>query len=160
MKSKTFFSNFGVLLETISVAGLLAQTILVLGAWAILPSIIPVHFDLAGNPDSHGPKSDLILLFALSLTSYVGLTWLGRFSDKFNYPWTITEGNAQYQYALATIFVKWIKTQLILLFAFLTWSTISISTDKSTGLGLYFVPLILTLSGASLVVYIFLASRR
>lgn len=159
MQSKRNISRFGVLLECLAAVGIIANVLFVATAWAALPSLIPVHFDLTGSPDSTGNKSDLLLLLGLSLASYFGLTLLGRFPQKFNYPWTITEANSEYQYGLASTFVKMIKVQLVWMFAFISLNMISASANGTGGLGAYFVVLILMLSGASFVGYLLLASR-
>ena len=159
MKNTKNGSMTGIFLDVISGIGLIFQAALVLSIWNVLPSIIPVHFDLVGNPDVYGSKSDLLLLLGLSSGSFIGLTWLARFPEKFNYPWTITSENAEYQYQLASIFIGVIKLQLVWMFGFISWRTIKISTSDATNLGSFLVPIILTMSGASIVIYFILASQ-
>lgn len=159
MKTKQYLSHIGLVLEGIAIASLIAQAILILAAWNTLPEVIPVHFDWTGNPDGFGNKSDLLLLLGLSIATYVGLTWLGRYPEKFNYPWTITEANADHQYHLAAGFLRVMKTQIVMIFAFLAWRTVAISANEASGLGKFIVPVLLAATGTTFVTYILLASR-
>ena len=146
-------------IETLAAAGLLLHALLVLGTWNLLPESIPVHFNFAGEADSWGDKSDLLWMLGLSLLVYAGLTWLGRYPHKFNYPWQITPNNAERQYDLARNFLKAIKCEIVWLFAIISLQMIGISLSQVSSLGYLFVPLIITITSATVIGYFIAASR-
>ena len=152
-------SVFGSVIEILAVLGLLIHALSILGAWNFLPSSIPIHFNFAGEANSWGNRNDLLLLFGLSLLFYAGLTWNGRYPHKFNYPWQITESNAERQYALARNFLKLIKCEVVWLFAVISLQIIGISTGYFSGLGAFFVPAVITVTGVTAIGYIAIASR-
>ena len=152
-------SSVALVIEIFAVIGLLLHASLVLGAWNLLPAVIPVHFNFVGDADTWGDASDLFRLFGLSVLIYLGLTWLGRYAHKFNYPWQITADNAEEQYTLARVFLKAIKCETVWLFNAISWQAIGISLDPANGLGSFFVVTIVAITGLTAVGYITLASR-
>jgi len=152
-------SVFSSVIETLAAVGLLLHVLLILGTWNLLPESIPVHFNFAGEADAWGDRSDLLWLFGLSLLVYAGLTWLGRYPHKFNYPWQITPNNAERQYNLAKNFLNVIKFETVWLFAVISLQMIGISFDLASGLGSFFVPLVITVTGLTAISYMAIASR-
>lgn len=152
-------SIFAYLVEVLTLVGLLSHALVILGSWNLLPESIPVHFNLAGKADAWGGKYDLLLLFGLSLLTYISLTWLARYPHKFNYPWQITESNAERQYSLASSFIKVLKCQTVWLFAIISLQIIGISLGLANGLGYLFVPLVIAVASATIIGYFVLASR-
>lgn len=159
MPDKQTKTVFGSLIEILAVVGLLLHALIILGSWNLLPESIPVHFNFAGKADVWGDRSDILLLFGLSLLFYVGLTWLSRYPQKFNYPWKITESNAERQYHLASSFMKVIKCQTVWLFAIISLQMIGVSLGQVSSLGYVFVPLIITITSATVIGYFVAASR-
>ncbi len=159
MSNTSTKSDFVSVIEILGVGGLLLHALLVLRTWNLMPESIPVHFNFAGEADSWGDKSDLLWLFGLSLLVYAGLTWLGRYPHKFNYPWQITPNNAERQYNLARNFLKVIKCEIVWLFAIISLQMIGISLGQSSGLGYFFIPLVIAVTGLTAVGYMATASR-
>ncbi|MDQ3219224.1 MAG: DUF1648 domain-containing protein [Acidobacteriota bacterium] len=159
MQDKQTKTVFGSLIEILAVVGLLLHVLTVLGTWNLLPESIPVHFNFAGQADASGERSDIILLFGLNVLFYVGLTWLARYPQKFNYPWKITQNNAGRQYHLVRIFMKVIKCQTVWLFAIISLQTRGISLGQANSLGYLFVPLVITITSATVIGYFVVASR-
>src|SRR6266404_7760467 len=95
--------------EVVAVSGLLFHLVLVTRAWASLPSTIPVHYGFSGQPDAWGGRIEILELPVVSVLLYFGLTLLARYPHKLNYPWTITERNAEQQYRLAKSLVGAVK---------------------------------------------------
>lgn len=147
------------MIEVLAVCGLLLQILIILGAWNLLPESIPIHFDFAGKADAWGDKTDILLLFGLSVLFYVGLTWLSRYPEKFNYHWEINENNADRQYYLASNFIKIIKLQSVWLFAIISLKMIGVVLGQISGLGYLFVPLLILISSATVIGYLITASR-
>jgi len=152
-------SVFGSVIEILAFVGLLLHALIILGMWNFLPETIPVHFDFAGQANSWGDRSDLLLLFGLSILIYAGLSWLGRYPHKFNYPWKITLDNAERQYHLARIFVKVIKCEIVWLLALITSQAIGVSFGLANGLGSIFVALVIAVTGLTVIGYMAIASR-
>ena len=152
-------SNLISIARILSVIGLLVQGFMILWTWELLPDIIPIHYNFSGNADGYGDKSDLFLLFGLSLGLYFGLNWLSRRPQKFNYPWKIDEKNAEHQHRLAAIFIQIIKAETIWLFTFISWQSIITAINGEGRLGTYFIILILIVSSLTVVGYLLAASR-
>ena len=159
MQNRKITGIFGSLIEVLAVCGLLFHILIVLRMWDLLPDLIPIHFDFAGKVDAWGDKSDILLLFGLSLLFYIGLTWLSRYPQKFNYPWEINENNAERQYYLASNFIKVIKLESVWLFAIISLQMISVALGQVGSLSYLFVPLVIMISSATIIGYFILASH-
>jgi uncharacterized membrane protein len=159
MQNKKITDIFGFLFEVLAVCGLLFHLLIILGAWNLLPESIPIHFNFAGEVDAWGDKSDTLLLFGLSLSFYIGLTWLSRYPQKFNYPWEINENNAERQYSLARNFIRVIKLESVWLFAIISLQMIGIALGAASGLGYLFVPLVIAITSTTIIGYLIVASR-
>ncbi len=157
--SQRKMSPLQVAYEVVAVSGLLFHLVLVTRAWASLPSTIPVHYGLSGQPDAWGGKIELLELPVLSVLSYIGLTWIARHPDKLNYPWVLTKSNAEQQYRIARSLVGAVKAQLIWLLTAISWQTIGIANGQSGGLRGAFITVILVISGITVIVHILLASK-
>src|SRR5690349_12679127 len=109
-----------------------------------LPDTIARHYNAAGEPDGFGEKSILYMLIGVPLLTYLILTVGLRFPHAFNYPFEITETNAEQQYRNATLMVRVIKTFLVLIFGYLTYATIKTGLGEMQGLASWFTPVTLT----------------
>lgn len=152
-------SSVALVIEILAVCGLLLHALLVLGVWNLLPASILVHFNFVGEANAWGDKSDLFWLLSLSVLIYLGLTWLGRYPHKFNYPWQITADNAERQYNLARVFLKAIKCEMVWLFAIISSQMVGISLGLTSGLGSFFVITIIAVTGLTAIGYMAIASR-
>lgn len=108
-----------------------------------LPEQIPVHFGADGQPDSWGNKSSLLVLSLLTLVLYAGLKVLEKFPHYYNYLTTITEANAAFQYLNARKMIGFLKTEIVLVFAYIQWGTIAVVKGSITGMGFWFLPVFL-----------------
>ena len=140
-----------------SASGFLFQILLIVRAWASLPSNIPVHYGFSGQPDAWGGKTELLELPVVSVLLYLGLTLLARYPHKLNYPWTITEGNAERLYRLTKSSVGAVQCLLVWLFTAISWQTIHVAMGQTSGLGRAFIAAILGITGITIVVYVLLA---
>jgi len=87
-----------------------------------LPSRIPTHFNLAGNPDAWGSPNGLSLLPAIATIVYLVLSLISRYPASFNYPARITAQNRNRLHALALQMIAAIKAETALLFAILQYA--------------------------------------
>ena len=90
---------------------------------------------------------------------YLFLTILNRYPHKFNYPFDITEQNAEAQYHLARLMVQALKAEVIWIFVYNQWITIKGAMGKEMGLGTAFLSISLLLVFGTIGVYIWRAFR-
>lgn len=154
---KISFTNLDLLLEIVSLAGLVVMTLLIIKAWAILPAAIPSHFNGMGQPDGYSGKSSLLLLPLVGLLLYLMLGILRFFPHAFSYPWPITEQNAEFQYRLAVDMLALLKFEVIWSLAYITGSTIKTALKQANGLGESFLLIIFFAIFATLGTYFYLA---
>jgi len=124
-----------------------------------LPRSIPRHFNVSGEPDVWGNKSNAFLLPIVSLALYAALTVLNRFPHRFNYPWPITESNARSQYALARQLLTAIKVAAGTIFAYSNWAQIETALGTRPGLGAWFLPTAVSVTLLIIVIYFFRGRR-
>lgn len=96
-----------------------------LASYGRLPETIPIHFNLAGQADGWGPRSAILTIVGICTVLTVGIVWLSRYPQIFNYPLEITEGNAQAVYREGERMLIWAACAISLLYL-------------STGLGTLF----------------------
>lgn len=92
-----------------------------LAYWSSLPETIPARFGAAGEVSGRMGKGPLLILPAMGVFLYVVLTVLSFFPHIWNYPWKITEANAERQYRLGRGFVAILKLDLLVTFMALEW---------------------------------------
>jgi uncharacterized membrane protein len=122
-------------LEILSVLGLLLSYYFLLSSWSSLPDKIPTHFGFDGAPDAWGSKMTLLLMPILATVIFAILTVLSRFPHTYNYPWRLTEQNAERQYRLARMLLTAVKMEVIYLFAYIEYGTIRTALGNADGLG-------------------------
>lgn len=159
MQNTNTKSIFRPAVEILSITALLFHALLLLGTWNLLPDSIPTHFGFMGETGAQGDKSDLLLLFGLSVSIYTLLTWIGRFPHKFNYPWQITAGNAARQYNLAGNFLRAVKCEIVWMFAIISAKIAGISFGLPSSFSSVFVPTIIAVTGLTGIIYMLFASR-
>jgi hypothetical protein len=69
--------------------------------FAISEKVVPVHYDIYGNPDGFGSRYILLFIPAFGIGLYAFIRWVKRFRDHFNYPVKITRENKAAQETLA-----------------------------------------------------------
>jgi uncharacterized membrane protein len=119
-----------------------------------LPSKIPIEFNGLGESDGYGNKTFIWIFPAVGGFLYLLLTVLSLFPHLYNFLVKITPENILVQYKLATRFVRILKTVIVLLFLFICYQTIRISTGETKGLGRTFLPVFLILIFGVVLIYI------
>jgi len=122
-------------LEIVAVIGILAGFILIASVWGDLPEQIPTHFDLSGQPDDWGGKRSLVIVQIVVTALYLLLTYVSRYPHQFNYPWRISGENAAAQYRNARQMLILVKTEMVVFFGYLQWTTIQVAYGKAQNLG-------------------------
>lgn len=90
-----------------------------------LPLRIPTHFDISGQPNAWGSPQFLWLLPLVGTGLYLLMTVLGsiRFR-RYNLPVRVTEANLPFIQDQTAIMVACIKTEVLVLFAWIQWNII------------------------------------
>jgi uncharacterized membrane protein len=142
-------------LTIISASGVIFMGLMVGLSWHELPEQVPSHFGISGQPDAWSGRSTLLILPAVAIVLWIGLTLLARIPHRFNYIVTISRENAAHRYLLARTLLSTLNAEIIVLFAYLTWQTIATARGSSEGLGTWFLPVLLLMIFSSLGVYLY-----
>ncbi len=118
-----------------------------------LPAAIPGHYGFSGVPDAFIDPATIWFLPALGLVLYIGMTALSRFPHILNYPIEITAENAGRVYRLASKMVRVIKTEIVCMFSYITYSTIQTALGKQSGLGNYLIMIFVVLIFGTIVYF-------
>lgn len=100
------YSTAEKLLEVVSVASVLMIFIYLQVHYDTLPDLVPMHLSFDGRVTRMEDKVNLYFLPFLNFFLYGLLTFLARRPERFNYPVTITDENAFYQYRNARTYVS------------------------------------------------------
>jgi len=146
-------------IDAISLVGLLIMAGCLVYYWPLLPETVPTHFGFSGQADGWGSKTTLLIFPIFGLVLFIIMTIVGFFPHTYNYPWKITEKNAQDQYRLAKALMGWLKAEIIWMFLYLTWMTVSIALGRAEALGALFAPLFLILFFGTMGLYFYLSYR-
>jgi uncharacterized membrane protein len=147
----------------VELSGWIALFVLWIGIWWYYPSLpdnIPAHFDVNGQVNRYDHKNTIFLLPAIGSIIVVGLTVLNRFPHLFNYPTTITAENALVQYTYATRLIRYLKTTILFVFLFLTYTTIQIAAGETNQLAPWFLPITLIAVFIPVVFFIIQSYKR
>lgn len=123
------------ILDRISLVGLLLTVAYVTGCWGSLPEHIPTHFDASGTPDGWGSRHMLLLLVAIPIVIHVAFGYLVRVPHIYNYPTRVTPENAERLYSLGRGLMYWLRAEMVLLFALLCLGTVRVALGQTEGLG-------------------------
>ena len=146
------------LLETAALLGILIFLGFVFYNYPRLPEIIPSHFNGDGIPDDYSSKSSLWLLAGIAVFIYVMMSLIVLIPHQFNYTVKITPENAMRQYALAMRLVRYLKAAIIWLLFYTGYATIRIVANLESGLGTWFLPVVLAGILVPVVIYLILAN--
>jgi uncharacterized membrane protein len=108
--------------RTLEAAGWLAliwmgwRTYEALWGAAPLPARIPIHFDLAGNPNGWGSPKGLFILPVVGLGMYLLMGLVARFPAAFNYPAKVLPQYRERAQELALDMIAWLRTEMACLF--------------------------------------------
>jgi uncharacterized membrane protein len=152
-KIKIGLNNFDWFAEIAAIVSLIILIVLPLVNFSTLPDRIPVHFNSYGHADGYGSKITLLILPATGVFIYLMMTVLASYPHIFNYAVKITAENAEVQYRLATRLMRYLKTVIIIMFAFISSQTIRLTEGKAGGLGKLFLPVILIATFGIVIIY-------
>ncbi len=108
-------------LEGICLFILLGMLLSLMLSWSSIPDKIPAHYDLAGNVDRWGSKTELLILPIMSWIMYGFITVLERFPTAWNTGVKVTEENQERVYRTLKYMIKTLKLILVADFAFMSF---------------------------------------
>jgi uncharacterized membrane protein len=148
------------LLEALAVLGVIAVIAITAWGWLSLPAIIPTHFGISGAPNAYGSKGSLLIVPIMSVSLYILLTFLSRFPHIYNYPWPITPENAQRQYYLARLLLRWITFEIAWMLCILQWTIIQAARNYPASIMIAVVaPAIVVVLLLTIILYMRAAAR-
>lgn len=128
------------LLELVALVAVGVSVVAVARAWPELPARVPMHFDLAGEPDGWGGRGSVLLLPVTALFLYLLLSAVQYFpAHWYNYPVSLTDENRDRQHRLAKGLIVAMKAAICGLFAHLTLGVLETALGRADGLGPWLV---------------------
>ncbi|MBS1751829.1 MAG: DUF1648 domain-containing protein [Bacteroidetes bacterium] len=137
---------FDTIIELLAWVTFLLLWLLTILYYNSLPDKIPTHFNASGYADGYGSKSTFFILPVIGTLIFALLTILNKYPHIFNYSVNITEENAYRQYSNGTRLVRYIKFSVECTFLLIVWSIVQSARGKSDGLGVWQLPIILSMN--------------
>jgi len=148
------------LIESLSLLFVLFLLIYPAYYYESIPGEIPTHYNMDGQADAFGNKTELWLLPIIGLLMYVGLFLLNRIPHQFNYPGTITEENAYTQYQNASRLMRAFNLTFTGAFAYIIYIMVQSALGQVDGLGRFFTPLLLTATIGISIYFLYQATKK
>lgn len=125
--NSNLLSILGKIIDLITLIITIIMIVYTLFVMSDMPDIVPTHINVDGDIDGYGKKSSILVLPILGLISYVGLSILQRKPQIFNYPIKVTDDNASVLYSIGAAMMRFVKTMIVFLFAFVTYVFVNLS---------------------------------
>jgi hypothetical protein len=148
----TFFDKT---IEVIGIFALVASCMIPLMFFYELPERIPVHFDMAGQPDAYGSRSMTLIMPVVAISLYAIIFSAARYQHLFNYPVPVTAENKTELLALSQQMLRLIRLAVALLFLVLIVSTVQVGLGESKRANIYFVIYFLLAIAAIIGIYVY-----
>ena len=145
--------------EILGWTSILAIWVLTITNYTNLPDTISIHYNGVGQADGFGDKGNILALPITATILFIGLTILNKFPHVFNYPTNISADNALRQYTNATRLIRYLKFIIVVIFGLIAFQTIRNVNGQASGLGVWFLPLILGLIFIPLTYYCIKSSK-
>ena len=99
--------------EVVAILGAIASISLILVYWQLLPSVIPTHFNMAGEVNGYGPKTELLIPVGLGLILYMALTALVVFRHQLIRIFRVTDKLPESKYVIIRAMLTWFKAEIV-----------------------------------------------
>ena len=127
--------------------------------WNQLPATSSAKLDISRQPIDWAPHTVLAVLTAIDAFIYIVLTIVAQFPHTYNYPWPITEKNAESQYRMARKFLTVIKFEINSVLLFSIWGGISLATKLVDNVDTTTIVPLMAMVFVTIFIYRFLAPR-
>lgn len=98
--------------------------------WSEIPEIIPTHFGFSGTPDAFGNKRSLFIIVVIAIVLHLLLAVLSKFPEYYNYPFQITEKNAEPLYKIGRQTMLIIDLEISFFLSVLTWQNVQAAMSE------------------------------
>jgi uncharacterized membrane protein len=149
-----------ILLDRLSLLGLLFSWIFTIFQYSKLPSIIAIHFSSNGNADNFGDKATIFILPAIISIVLIGLSVLCRYPHTFNYMQKITKENAIIEYTKATRLIRIIKLIIVAFTVILTFDIIQSAKAGHSNLPWWIIPVFIFSMISPIIISVSLSSNN
>ena len=112
-------------LEILSAIILFGVLLFTICFYTRIPMIIPIHYDLFNNANGFGSKSSIWLVVVIELFTYIGMSFLQKFPQKFNYPVQVTESNKERLFFLGVRVMLVMKLCMVILYSCILLSMVT-----------------------------------
>ena len=99
--------------EVVALLGVIASVSLILVYWQLLPATIPAHFNVAGEVNGYGPKTDLLIPVGLGLIIYLVLTALVFFRHQLVDIFKVKDKLPVSKYRIIRAMLTWFKAEIV-----------------------------------------------
>lgn len=130
-------------MELLSVMGVIVSIYIIISSWPMLPDEIPGRFNFTGEVVSPTGKESLIAILIATILVYLTFSLISRYPKSWMLPWKITEKNAKKQYQVVKKMLIAIKSFVVLILTYITWSMVNIAMGNAEVLGAWFLPVVL-----------------
>lgn len=111
--------------------------------WGKLPQEVPAHFNAVGEVDRWGSKWELIILPMIAAFLALMMQVFERYPEWHNYPERFNELNAAQFYLHSRKLINQMKNICLIIFAMISFESVSISLGWWSGSGALFLPALL-----------------
>lgn len=129
----------------------LASIVYIIVIWGKIPDEIPGHFNGAGEVDRWGTKMELLILPLIGLFLWVIMGLLEKAPHLHNYPARLNESNVEKFYLNSRKLLNEMKNICLIIFVLISFKMVQIALGNEQSLGWWFLPLIITVTGISIV---------
>jgi uncharacterized membrane protein len=147
------------LLEASALLGMMVMAGYVIYYFPQLPETIPSHFNGSGVPDDYSSKDSFWILPGIGVFIYILQSLIVQVPQQFNFPIKITPANALRQYTMAIRLIRYLKAAILWLFLYITHATVRVAAGLDSGLGPWFLPVVLGGILLPVMIYMILAFR-
>lgn len=110
---------------------ILAAIILPIMFWSSIPDHVPFDKNSLSDPDRWSGKGTLFFWPVISIIIFGVFSFLSRVPHNINHLFTITDENADRQYAIVRIFITWIKVWFVSVLSGVEWMSIQIARGNT-----------------------------
>ena len=99
---------------------LIGTIVWLVAVWDNIPDEIATHFDYAGNPDSYGSKTDIIVIPIFAWILYGVMVFVELIPGAWNTGVKVTPENSERVYGIIKSMIVFLKLYIVILFAVIT----------------------------------------
>lgn len=116
MNKKIFYRIINILCLVV----LVGTIVWLVAIWDSIPDEIATHFDYAGNPDSYGAKTDIIVIPIFSWLLYGMMMLVELIPGAWNTGVKVTPENSERVYGIIKSMIVFLKLYIVILFTIIT----------------------------------------